>query len=129
MTARYATERYCISVLWLKLALKLFFEKALDLFLPELFSRWSKKGTNHIVSVVLFARVMYDKEEIEVVQRPLMHYDHDNKEEGAWTDIYKASITETYMCRYQLTKYTTGRGRSGGSFILEACPLPSPQRK
>jgi hypothetical protein len=61
----------------------------LDLFLPELFSRWSKKGTNHIVSVVLFARIMYDKEETQVVQRPLMHYDYEPTEDGAWTDVYK----------------------------------------
>jgi hypothetical protein len=61
----------------------------LDLFLPELFSRWSKKGTNHIVSVVLFARIMYDEEETQVVQRPLMHYDYEPTEGGAWTDVYK----------------------------------------
>lgn len=69
---------------------QLFFEKAVDLFLPELFSRWEKKGTNHIVSIVLFSRMIYDKEEIEIVDRPLMVYDGSQSQEK-WTDVYKAS--------------------------------------
>jgi len=67
---------------------QLFFEKAVDLFLPELFSRWEKKGTNHIVSIVLFSRIIYDKDEVDIVDRPLMVYD-PSQTEDRWTDVYK----------------------------------------
>ena len=33
-------------------------------FLPELFARWSKKGTSHLVTIILFARVYYDPDEV-----------------------------------------------------------------
>ena len=71
---------------------QLFFEKALDLFLPELISRWTRKGTNHVVSVILFARVMYDRDEVKVVQRPMMRYDNQKREDGKWTDVYKVIV-------------------------------------
>jgi hypothetical protein len=38
----------------------LIFEKAVYGFLPELFDRWRLLGANHVVSIVLFARVLYD---------------------------------------------------------------------
>ena len=78
---------------WLVLPCRqLFFEKALDLFLPELISRWTRKGTNHVVSVILFARVMYDRDEVKVVQRPMMRYDNQKREDGKWTDVYKVIV-------------------------------------
>lgn len=60
----------------------------MDLFLPELFSRWEKKGTNHIVSIVLFSRIIYDKEEVKIVDRPTMTYSGNSSDEQ-WTDVYK----------------------------------------
>ncbi|KAI7859494.1 hypothetical protein BDC45DRAFT_216782 [Circinella umbellata] len=39
---------------------ELYFEKVVNNFLPELFNRWNKEGTNHVVSIVLFTRVFYD---------------------------------------------------------------------
>jgi len=38
----------------------LFYEKALEGFLPELFSNWSLIGVNHLVSIVLFTRVNFE---------------------------------------------------------------------
>lgn len=38
----------------------LIYEKSIYGFLPELFERWRSLGTNHVVSIVLFARVLYD---------------------------------------------------------------------
>ncbi|KAI8928337.1 hypothetical protein BC831DRAFT_548442 [Entophlyctis helioformis] len=37
---------------------ELFFEKCVHGFLPELFARWKEIGANHVVSIVLFARIM-----------------------------------------------------------------------
>lgn len=78
---------------------QLFFEKAVDLFLPELFSRWEKKGTNHIVSIVLFSRIIYDKDEVDIVDRPLMVYDPAQTEER-WTDVYKVSF-DAALCSFR----------------------------
>lgn len=39
---------------------ELFFDKAIDGFLPELFKRWKNMGTRHSVTIILFTRVYYD---------------------------------------------------------------------
>ncbi|KAI8999202.1 hypothetical protein BC832DRAFT_227665 [Gaertneriomyces semiglobifer] len=41
---------------------ELYFEKCVHGFLPELFSKWKTTGVNHVVSVVLFARIYYANE-------------------------------------------------------------------
>jgi hypothetical protein len=46
---------------------QLYFEKAVGLFLPELFSRWADRGTNHIACIVLFSRLLYEEEELPLV--------------------------------------------------------------
>jgi hypothetical protein len=40
----------------------LFYEKATQCFLPELFRRWREMSANHVVCIVLFTRVFYDFE-------------------------------------------------------------------
>lgn len=40
---------------------ELYYEKLIHGFLPELQRKWCKIGTNHVVSIVLFARVFYDE--------------------------------------------------------------------
>lgn len=44
---------------------EIYYEKVLQGFLPDLLERWDEIGTNHVVSVVLFTRVHYAKEERE----------------------------------------------------------------
>ncbi|TPX31002.1 hypothetical protein SmJEL517_g05555 [Synchytrium microbalum] len=44
---------------------ELYSEKCLHGFLPDLFGRWKDIGVNHVVSIVLFARVFYSKDGIE----------------------------------------------------------------
>ncbi|KAI9141406.1 hypothetical protein BKA69DRAFT_1138976, partial [Paraphysoderma sedebokerense] len=43
---------------------ELYIEKAVHGFLPELFRRWKKLGSNHVVSLILFSRVFYDGSEM-----------------------------------------------------------------
>ena len=38
-------------------------------FLPDLFSRWGKKGTSHLVTIIFFARVHYDAEEVAFLEK------------------------------------------------------------
>ncbi|XP_042899782.1 GATOR complex protein Iml1 isoform X2 [Parasteatoda tepidariorum] len=43
----------------------LYFEKAIDGFLPDLFSKWKKLHCNHDVTIVLFSRTFYDAQSID----------------------------------------------------------------
>lgn len=42
---------------------EIYYEKVLHGFLPDLLAKWDTIGTNHVVSIVLFTRVHYTKEE------------------------------------------------------------------
>lgn len=64
----------------------LFHEKAL-LFLEDLFNRWSKIGTNHIVSLVLFSRVFYTGKEAREVPGPVLVSENDRH----YKDFYRVS--------------------------------------
>lgn len=44
---------------------ELYYEKVLHGFLPDLVRKWKVIGTNHVVSIVLFTRVLYDEAERE----------------------------------------------------------------
>lgn len=67
----------------------LFAEKAVGLFLPELFQRWRDGGTNHVVSIVLFSRVFYNSHEIDQLR------DHDLLKDGegrSYRDFYQSIL-------------------------------------
>ncbi|CAG8443401.1 11453_t:CDS:1 [Ambispora leptoticha] len=67
---------------------ELFFEKAIDGFLPEFFQRWKEVGTNHIGSIVLFSRIFYDYDE-DLVNESAVKQD----EKGRWyKDFYKVIV-------------------------------------
>lgn len=62
----------------------LYHEKAI-LFLEDLFNRWTKIGCNHLVTIVLFARVFYDEKERKRIPEPVL-----TSEDGrAYKDFYK----------------------------------------
>ncbi|KAI8588635.1 hypothetical protein BDZ88DRAFT_498667 [Geranomyces variabilis] len=42
---------------------ELYFEKCVHGFLPQLFTKWKDAGANHVVSIVLFARIYYQTDE------------------------------------------------------------------
>lgn len=42
----------------------LFFEKAINGFLRELFTKWKELKVNHDVSIILFSRTFYDAQSI-----------------------------------------------------------------
>ena len=44
---------------------ELFFEKAVDGFLSEMFKRWQKSGSSHEVTIVLFSRCFYKAKSID----------------------------------------------------------------
>ncbi|KAI0224595.1 vacuolar membrane-associated protein iml1 [Massospora cicadina] len=61
----------------------LFIEKLIDGFLPDLTERWRKMGTNHVVSVILFTRIIYADKVVGAIQLP----------NGQWyRDFYKVVV-------------------------------------
>ncbi|CAH7687806.1 hypothetical protein BY996DRAFT_4573156 [Phakopsora pachyrhizi] len=65
----------------------LYHEKAV-LFLEELFERWIKVGTNHLVSIILFSRVFYDLKERDDLPPPVL-----TSEDGrCYKDFYKVIV-------------------------------------
>lgn len=67
---------------------EIFYEKAINGFLPELFARWKKLNTNHVVSVVLFTRIYYDERDTDQ-DDPTLIADYN----GKWyRDFYKVVV-------------------------------------
>ncbi|GAO51003.1 hypothetical protein G7K_5115-t1 [Saitoella complicata NRRL Y-17804] len=60
--------------------------KAVDGFLPQLFKRWKSIGAHHLVSIVLFTRVIYDHAPLCMIRRPMDSGDGrpDWRTAGGW---------------------------------------------
>lgn len=65
----------------------LYHEKAI-LFLEDLFSRWASIGTSHLVSIILFCRVLYSNNEKDDVPSPVLISDDGE----AYKDFYKVIV-------------------------------------
>jgi hypothetical protein len=64
----------------------LFHEKGLDGFFPDLFDRWKRIGSNHIVSIILFTRLLIDAPVDHTEQHDLQY----NPSTKRWfKDFYK----------------------------------------
>ncbi|KAF5323868.1 hypothetical protein D9611_008253 [Ephemerocybe angulata] len=62
-----------------------YYEKIVHSFLPDLFAKWRKAGTNHTVHIVLISRVFYEESEVDYAAGPLRR-----DERGNWyKDFYK----------------------------------------
>ncbi|XP_043924800.1 GATOR complex protein DEPDC5 [Protopterus annectens] len=67
----------------------LYFEKAVNGFLADLFNKWKEKNCSHEVTVVLFSRTFYDSkslDEFPEASRPSIRQDHENR---FYEDFYK----------------------------------------
>jgi hypothetical protein len=50
------------SLEWDPMTGQTFLEKSIDGFLADLFTRWKEENVNHIVSILLYARIIQDNE-------------------------------------------------------------------
>lgn len=72
---------------------ELYYEKALSGFLPELDRRWRKVPANHVVSVILFARVYYDESELHMLQEYELPLRQEESGKKRWyIDYYKVLV-------------------------------------
>jgi hypothetical protein len=76
---------------------ELYFEKAISGFIPELLRRWNAVPTNHVVSVVLFARVYYDVGDLHMLEDAALPV--RKSEDGRWyIDYYKVIVDLEGSC-------------------------------
>ncbi|UZJ56765.1 hypothetical protein CBS101457_006085 [Exobasidium rhododendri] len=72
---------------------ELYYEKALSGFLPELYRRWQIVPANHVVSVILFARVHYDISELHMLQESELPLRQEEDGKKRWyIDYYKVIV-------------------------------------
>ncbi|RWS29249.1 DEP domain-containing protein 5-like protein [Leptotrombidium deliense] len=70
----------------------LYFEKAVDGFLANLFEKWKRCNCNHDVTIVLFSRTFYDANKIEAFpefMRPCLQQDHKGR---YYEDFYRVAV-------------------------------------
>ncbi|SPO38581.1 probable Vacuolar membrane-associated protein IML1 [Pseudozyma flocculosa] len=73
---------------------EIYYEKALQGFIPELLKRWRSVQTNHVLSITLFARVHYDESELHMLEGPIRI-----DGQGRWyIDYYKVVVDLETNC-------------------------------
>ncbi|PWN42538.1 hypothetical protein IE81DRAFT_313369 [Ceraceosorus guamensis] len=80
---------------------ELYYEKAISGFIPELVRKWKMVPTNHVVSVVLFARVHYDASEVHMLQDADLPLQKEEGTNGRWyIDYYKTIVDLEGNCEW-----------------------------
>lgn len=77
---------------------EILFSRVIDGFLPELFKKWVELENRHLVSIVLFGRLEYDRHALEALQRlnskksdgPFIDID----EKATYRDFYRVVVTD-----------------------------------
>src|SRR5579859_1252369 len=70
---------------------ELMYHKCVDGYLPQLFNKWRATGARHLVTIVLFARVYKDKEDIMIDEGAKPYDDYfktvvDNTASSEWAE-------------------------------------------
>ena len=68
---------------------EIYFEKVLFGFLPELIRKWDTIGTNHVISIILFTRVLYDPSELHLLEGVPVRCDEAGQ---PYVDYYKVVV-------------------------------------
>ena len=72
----------------------LYFEKAVDGFLVDLFSQWKELNCNHDVTITMFSRTYYDAKSIGV------YITHENVLNNIWNKMYSTGVLKLMRCIY-----------------------------
>lgn len=81
---------------------EIYYEKALQGFIPELLRRWRAVPTNHILTVILFARVHYDESEIHMLEGPI----RQDARGKYYIDYYKVVVDLESNCNWDAVMTT-----------------------
>lgn len=77
----------------------LYYEKLLDQFLPTLFHKW--QGCNHALTIVLFARVLYDEEELSRMHPEQLAGLGRDQQGRPCLDVYKTAVDTQAGCEWR----------------------------
>ncbi|CDS82039.1 related to IML1-subunit of the Seh1-associated complex [Sporisorium scitamineum] len=75
---------------------EIYYEKALQGFIPELLRRWRAVPTNHILTVILFARVHYEESELHMLEGPI----RQDAKGRFYIDYYKVVVDLESNCNW-----------------------------
>ena len=81
---------------------EIYYEKALQGFIPELLRRWKSVPTNHILTVILFARVHYDESELHMLEGPI----RQDWRGRYYIDYYKVVVDLESNCNWDAVMTT-----------------------
>ncbi|SPO24788.1 probable Vacuolar membrane-associated protein IML1 [Ustilago trichophora] len=81
---------------------EIYYEKALQGFIPELLRRWKSVPTNHILTVILFARVHYDEAELHMLEGPI----RQDWRGRYYIDYYKVVVDLESNCNWDAVMTT-----------------------
>jgi hypothetical protein len=81
----------------------LFHEKMADFFLPELFARWQTAATNHVVTLVLFSRIVYQDYEVALLDPSALTTDAQGR---TCMDVYKVLLDMQAGCDWKEVRDT-----------------------
>uniref|UniRef100_V5EW85 Vacuolar membrane-associated protein IML1 n=1 Tax=Kalmanozyma brasiliensis (strain GHG001) TaxID=1365824 RepID=V5EW85_KALBG len=81
---------------------EIYYEKALQGFIPELLRRWRAVPTNHILTVILFARVHYDETELHMLEGPI----RQDQRGRYYIDHYKVVVDLESNCNWDAVMTT-----------------------
>ncbi|KFM77248.1 DEP domain-containing protein 5, partial [Stegodyphus mimosarum] len=70
----------------------LYFEKAIDGFLPDLFSKWKKLNCNHDVTIVLFSRTFYEAQSIDEFPQYMRECLQQDYKGRFFEDFYRVAV-------------------------------------
>ncbi|XP_071550419.1 GATOR complex protein Iml1 isoform X2 [Panulirus ornatus] len=70
----------------------LYFEKAVNGFLSELFAKWKKEGSNHDVTIVLFSRTFYKANNIDEFPPSMRECLQEDYKGRFYEDFYRVAV-------------------------------------
>ncbi|XP_071445788.1 GATOR complex protein Iml1 isoform X2 [Hetaerina americana] len=70
----------------------LYFEKAVNGFLAELFQKWKKNGSNHEVTIVLFSRTFYEAANLEEFPHHMRECLQQDYKGRFYEDFYRVAV-------------------------------------
>ena len=71
---------------------EIMFQRVINGFLPELFRRWEMKSARHLVSIILFTRMTYDRAlGTDYESNPILHHPNNNVR---WKDFYRVLVSD-----------------------------------
>ncbi|KAF2227132.1 hypothetical protein BDZ85DRAFT_279024 [Elsinoe ampelina] len=103
---------------------EIMFNKVINGFLPDLFKRWQKAAARHLVSIILFARIEYERGILKHQTEPAYNKrsDPDDKDQKDYRDFYRVVTTD--MASGEWIRILYGLKKEFKVFLRDTLILP-----